>query len=139
MIIIRSSLQGDPRFSQQMNVEERLVADYVGTGLTVGKRPMHYRRPELRRSNILSAEELRSRLIPNAMQNSLGFSPVDRPGDIRPRRPDDSTLNPLWRRSSPNKTHFLGISASLYRIESLLSDPIDEMAVDAVSIELLSN
>jgi error-prone DNA polymerase len=45
----------------QMNVEERLVADYAGTGLTVGKHPMHYRRPELRRSNILSAEELRTR------------------------------------------------------------------------------
>ncbi|WP_158822459.1 DNA polymerase III subunit alpha [Granulicella sp. S156] len=46
---------------QQMNVEERLVADYAGTGLTVGKHPMYYRRPALRRSNILSAEELRTR------------------------------------------------------------------------------
>jgi error-prone DNA polymerase len=43
----------------QMSVEERLVADYAGTGLTVGKHPMHYRRPELRRSNILSAQDLR--------------------------------------------------------------------------------
>ena len=32
----------------QMNTEERLVADYAGTGLTVGKHPMHYRRAELR-------------------------------------------------------------------------------------------
>jgi len=31
------------------------------TGLTVGKHPMHYRRPELHRSNILSAQELRTR------------------------------------------------------------------------------
>ena len=46
---------------QQMNVEERLVADYAGTGLTVGKHPMHYRREELRRSNILSAKDLRHR------------------------------------------------------------------------------
>jgi error-prone DNA polymerase len=46
---------------QQMNVEERLVADYAGTGLTVGKHPMHYWRAELRRSNILSASELRTR------------------------------------------------------------------------------
>jgi error-prone DNA polymerase len=43
---------------QQMNVEERLVADYAGTGLTVGKHPMFYRRTELRRSNVLSAVEL---------------------------------------------------------------------------------
>ncbi|HEV2462760.1 MAG TPA: error-prone DNA polymerase [Acidobacteriaceae bacterium] len=51
----------DARPLQQMKVEERLVADYGGTGFTVGKHPMHYRRPELRRSNILSAEELRTR------------------------------------------------------------------------------
>ncbi len=51
----------DARPLQQMNIEERLVADYAGTGLTVGKHPMHYRRAELRRSNILSAEELRTR------------------------------------------------------------------------------
>ncbi len=46
---------------QRMTTEERLVADYAGTGLTVGKHPMYYRRPELRRNNILSAQELRSR------------------------------------------------------------------------------
>ncbi|ACO34261.1 MULTISPECIES: error-prone DNA polymerase [Acidobacterium] len=46
---------------QQMNVEERLVADYAGTGLTVGRHPMHYRRAELRRANILSAQDLRQR------------------------------------------------------------------------------
>jgi error-prone DNA polymerase len=45
---------------QQMNVEERLVADYAGTGLTTGKHPMYYRRAELRRQQILSAEELRA-------------------------------------------------------------------------------
>jgi error-prone DNA polymerase len=44
----------------QMNIEERLVADYAGTGLTTGKHPMYYRRAELRRQNILSAEELRN-------------------------------------------------------------------------------
>jgi error-prone DNA polymerase len=45
---------------RQMNTEERLVADYAGTGLTIGKHPMYYRRSELRRRNILSAEELRT-------------------------------------------------------------------------------
>jgi error-prone DNA polymerase len=43
----------------QMTVEERLVADYAGTGLTVGKHPMHYRRVELRAQGILSSEDLR--------------------------------------------------------------------------------
>jgi error-prone DNA polymerase len=43
----------------QMNVEERLIADYSGTGLTVGKHPMHYRRRELQSRGVLSSEDLR--------------------------------------------------------------------------------
>lgn len=46
---------------QQMTTEERLTADYAGTGLTVGKHPMVYWRKELRQNGILSAEELRDR------------------------------------------------------------------------------
>ena len=44
----------------QMTPEERLVADFHGTGLTVGPHPMAYRRAELRRARVLSAEELKS-------------------------------------------------------------------------------
>jgi error-prone DNA polymerase len=44
----------------QMTVEERLVADYAGTGLTVDKHPMYRRRPELRRQGVRSAEELKN-------------------------------------------------------------------------------
>jgi error-prone DNA polymerase len=46
---------------QQMNVEERLVADYGGTGLTIGKHPMHYRRQALCRQGVLTASELQKR------------------------------------------------------------------------------
>jgi len=45
---------------QQMTAEERLIADYAGTGLTIGKHPMAYRREHLRRQRIVSAEELRN-------------------------------------------------------------------------------
>ncbi|MGA9671496.1 MAG: error-prone DNA polymerase [Terracidiphilus sp.] len=44
---------------QQMNTEERLVADYAGTSLTIGHHPMYYRRRELRLQGILSAQDLR--------------------------------------------------------------------------------
>jgi error-prone DNA polymerase len=44
---------------KQMDTQERLVADYAGTGLTVGRHPMHYRREELQANNVLSAIELR--------------------------------------------------------------------------------
>ena len=46
---------------RQMNSEERLVADYAGTGLTIGKHPMSYRRAELRAERVLSAKELHNR------------------------------------------------------------------------------
>ena len=58
----RNSLQEDSESLplRQMTTEERIIADYAGTGLTVGKHPMHYRRPQLQRDGILSASELRS-------------------------------------------------------------------------------
>ncbi len=43
---------------RQMNIEERLVADYHGTGLTTGHHPMAYRRESLRARGIKSAIEL---------------------------------------------------------------------------------
>ena len=42
----------------RMTPDERLVADFHGTGLTVGPHPMAYRRAALRRARVLSAKEL---------------------------------------------------------------------------------
>ena len=44
---------------RQMNTEERLSADYSGTGLTIGKHPLHYRRQQLRARKVLTAQDLR--------------------------------------------------------------------------------
>jgi error-prone DNA polymerase len=43
---------------RQMTTEERLAADYAGTGLTTGPHPMAYARAELRAEGIFSAREL---------------------------------------------------------------------------------
>jgi error-prone DNA polymerase len=45
---------------EQMDVEERLVSDYHGTGMTTGPHPMFYRRSEMRKQDIKSAVELRA-------------------------------------------------------------------------------
>ena len=42
----------------EMNVSERLIADYSGTGLTVGPHPLTFRRPELSMRGVLPASEL---------------------------------------------------------------------------------
>jgi error-prone DNA polymerase len=46
---------------RQMRTEDRLIADYAGTGLTTGPHPMAYRRAELRHMGILSAMELQQK------------------------------------------------------------------------------
>src|SRR5271166_340390 len=46
-----------------MTPEERLVADFHGTGLTTGPHPMAYRRADLKRARVLSAHELTQ--VPN--------------------------------------------------------------------------
>jgi error-prone DNA polymerase len=43
-----------------MDIEERLIADYHGTGMTIGPHPMAYRRIELSRMGIVSAQQLRN-------------------------------------------------------------------------------
>ena len=45
---------------RRMSTEERLVADYAATGITVDHHPMHYRRAQLREQTVLSAVALRS-------------------------------------------------------------------------------
>jgi error-prone DNA polymerase len=45
----------------RLTTDERLAADYAGTGITTGPHPMAYHRETLRREEILSAEELTHR------------------------------------------------------------------------------
>ena len=45
---------------QAMNPEERMVADYAGTGVTVGRHPMAHCRDQLRRMNVCRADDLRT-------------------------------------------------------------------------------
>jgi error-prone DNA polymerase len=46
---------------RKMTTDERLAADYAGTGLTTGPHPMAYHRAALRSENILAANELAAR------------------------------------------------------------------------------
>jgi error-prone DNA polymerase len=46
---------------KRMTTDERLTADYSGTGLTAGPHPMAYHRDRLRREGCLSAQELSQR------------------------------------------------------------------------------
>ena len=66
-----------------MNYEERLVADFRGTGLTVGPHPMAYRREWLNAMGIRRASELRD--IPNGKRLRIGGCVIvrQRPGTAK--------------------------------------------------------
>jgi error-prone DNA polymerase len=65
---------------KQMNNEERLVADFRGTGLTIGPHPMTYCRAEMNRLGVRRAIDLSS--IPNGKRTRIagGVIARQRPG-----------------------------------------------------------
>jgi error-prone DNA polymerase len=67
----------------QMSAEERLVADYRGTGMTVGPHPMAYHRAELQKMGIRCAAELAR--LPDGMQVRIagGVIARQRPGTAK--------------------------------------------------------
>jgi error-prone DNA polymerase len=77
-----SSREGDSPL-QPMTTEERLVADFRGTGMTVGPHPMAYHRAELRKQGIRSANELRT--IPDGTWVRIAGSVIarQRPGTAK--------------------------------------------------------
>jgi len=68
---------------QPMNHEERLVADFHGTGMTVGPHPMSYRRDWLKAMGIRRAIELRD--IPSGKRLRIGGCVItrQRPGTAK--------------------------------------------------------
>ncbi len=68
---------------QRMNHEERLVADFQGTGLTVGPHPMAYRREWLTAMGIRRASELRD--LPSGKRLRIGGCVItrQRPGTAK--------------------------------------------------------
>ncbi len=55
---LNAEQESAPSPLRQMTIEERLVADFSGTGVTVGKHPMAFHRAEMKRMGILAACEL---------------------------------------------------------------------------------
>ncbi len=80
-----ASLQDDSEGKPllQMNIEDRLIADYAGTGLTVGKHPMHYRRAALQQQHVLSAKELREQKDGNYVRTAGCIIARQRPGTAK--------------------------------------------------------
>jgi error-prone DNA polymerase len=68
---------------RQMTSEERLVADFDGTGMTVGPHPMQYRRAELNAMRVRRAADLPQ--LPNGIQVRIAGNVIarQRPGTAK--------------------------------------------------------
>ncbi len=68
---------------EAMTYEERLVADFRSTGLTVGPHPMQYRRAEMKRMGIYRASDLAH--LPNGQRLRIGGCVIarQRPGTAK--------------------------------------------------------
>jgi error-prone DNA polymerase len=68
---------------RRMDIEERLVADYHGTGLTTGPHPMAYRRDILRARGVKSASELKN--LPHGKEATVAGCVItrQRPGTAK--------------------------------------------------------
>jgi error-prone DNA polymerase len=67
----------------QMTAEDRLVADFRNTGMTVGPHPLAYHRPQLKQEGILSAADLHH--IPDGVEVRVAGSVIarQRPGTAK--------------------------------------------------------
>jgi error-prone DNA polymerase len=75
--------KGEPSPLARMNVQERLWADYSGTGLTIGKHPMAHRRAEMDTRGVTRAADLAH--IPNGRLVRIAGSVIvrQRPGTAK--------------------------------------------------------
>ncbi|HEX3746428.1 MAG TPA: error-prone DNA polymerase [Bryobacteraceae bacterium] len=74
---------GQPSPLAPMNTGERLFADYHGTGLTIGRHPMAYRRAEMDRLRVIRAADLAR--VPNGRVVRIAGSVIvrQRPGTAK--------------------------------------------------------
>ena len=74
---------GQPSPLAPMNTGERLFADYQGTGLTIGKHPMAYRRAEMDKLRVTRAADLAR--VPNGRMVRIAGSVIvrQRPGTAK--------------------------------------------------------
>ena len=68
---------------QQMTIAERLNADYNGTGLTIGRHPMHFLRDQLNEKGVTKAADLKN--VPNGGQVRVAGAVIvrQRPGTAK--------------------------------------------------------
>ena len=128
----------------QMTTEERLVADYAGTGLTIGKHPMSYRRDELRAQGVLSAEELRKRKDGEFVRTAGCVIARQRPGTAKgfiflSMEDETGIANVIIRPDLYDGDRLLVTRSKFLLVEGVLQNRDNVVHVKATRLRALSN
>jgi error-prone DNA polymerase len=126
-----------------MNAEERLVADYRGTGMTVGPHPMAYHRAELRKMGVRSAAELPH--LPDGMKVRIagGVIARQRPGTAKgfvflSMEDETGIANAFISPQLFEQTHVVVVHQQFLLIEGQLQNQDNVVSVKSHKIEALT-
>jgi error-prone DNA polymerase len=127
---------------QPMNHEERLVADFHGTGLTVGPHPMAYRRAWLTAMGIHRASELRD--LPSGKRLRIGGCVItrQRPGTAKgfvfiSLEDETGVANAIIRPDLFHQNRLLLASERFLAIEGILQNQNNVISVKAERVQPL--
>jgi len=127
---------------QPMNHEERLVADFHGTGLTVGPHPMAYRRQWLNAMGIRRASELRD--LPTGKRLRIGGCVItrQRPGTAKgfvflSLEDETGVANAIIRPDLFHENRLLLASERFLAIEGILQNQDNVISVRAERVQPL--
>ncbi|HLX82758.1 MAG TPA: error-prone DNA polymerase [Terriglobales bacterium] len=125
-----------------MTQEERLVADYRATGLTVGPHPMQYRREEMRRMGIYRAADLAH--LPDGRRLRIGGCVIarQRPGTAKGMmfmslEDETGIANAIFAPDMLQKNRVLLISERFLMIEGILQNQDNVIHVRAEKVSPL--
>src|SRR5438552_2911469 len=121
---------------ERMTDEERLVADFRGTGLTVGPHPMAYHREQLQNAGICRAIELKS--LPNGRRTRIGGCVIarQRPGTAKgfvflSLEDETGVANAIINPDLIQKNRLLVSSEQFLMIEGILQNQDNVISVKA--------
>jgi error-prone DNA polymerase len=125
-----------------MTDEERLVADFHSTGLTVGPHPMQYRRAEMKRMGIYSASDLAH--LPNGQRLRIGGCVIarQRPGTAKGMmfmslEDETGIANAIFAPDLLQKNRVLLISERFVMIEGILQNQDNVIHIRAEKVSPL--
>ena len=125
-----------------MNAEERLVADFRGTGMTVGPHPMAYHRERMNAIGIRKASELR--LVPDGQKVRIGGCVIarQRPGTAKgfcflSLEDETGVANAIIRPDLFQKNRLLVSSEPFLMVEGILQNQDNVISVKAERVKPL--